>query len=265
MKKYLVISCLSFSFFMAFPGCKKDPSSAPDLGYTYFPDEKGGYVIYNVDSLFYNTLNLNIATHITPADTFRFQLKEKIESAYTDNEGRPALRLERYVKYYNSSVPYSGMPWILRDVWSEIRTAKTAEKVEENERFIKLAFPVKEDQQWNGNAQNAYDAETYTYEFYDLPRTPGGILFDSVLKVNHHDESSLVGWNYSSEMYARNAGLVYKRFIKVTSQPNPDWSTDHAHYPFGNDTLIAFYAKPILKRVFSGYQYTMTVTAYGKE
>jgi len=235
------------------------------MGYNYFPDEAGHYVIYKVDSLYYNTLLLNTSTNISPADTFRFQLKEKIESVYTDNEGRPALRLERYVKYYNSSIPYSDMPWLLRDVWSATKTAKTVERVEENERFVKLAFPVRDEQRWNGNAQNTHDAEEYSYNFYDLPRTLGGILFDSVLQVDHHDESSLVGWSYSSEKYARNAGLVYKRVIEVTSQPNSHWSTDYVAFPYGSDTLLAFYHKPILTRVFSGYQYTMTVIAYGKE
>lgn len=265
MKKSLVVCFFLLPFFAGFVACKKDPSPAPDLGYNYFPDEVGRYAIYNVDSIHYNTFNLNVATHITRGDTFRFQLKEKIESSYTDNQGRPALRLERYVKYYNSSIPYSAMPWILRDVWSETKTAKTAEKVEENERYIKLAFPVKEEQQWNGNAQNTNDAKIYSYEFFDLPRTIGNILFDSVAQVNHYNETSLVYWHYSSEKYARNVGLIYKRRIEVESQPNSDWSTDHAAYPYGNDTLIAFYNKPILQRVFSGYQYTSTVVSYGKE
>src|SRR3990167_8625748 len=99
MKKHILLF-FAFLLIAGIYSCKKDPSPALDLGYNYFPDAVGTYVVYNVDSIFYDDFNVNPSNHISPADTFKFQLKEKIQSVYTDNEGRPALRLERYVKYY---------------------------------------------------------------------------------------------------------------------------------------------------------------------
>ncbi len=229
---------LLFVFFFA--TCKRDGAPQPDMGYNYFPNKVGKYVIYNVDSIVYNA---------EVADTFRFQIKEKIESIFPDNQNRPTMRIERY---FRSNV---SMSWILRDVWAANRTARTAEKVEENERFIKLVFPLKKNQSWNGNAQNTNDAWTYTYSFFDLPRTINNIVFDSVLEVKQRDESSLIHKKYYIERYARNVGLVYKNVIYVISQPNgiPD------------SGLAAFYATPILQRIDDGVILTYTVVEYGTE
>jgi hypothetical protein len=242
----------------AFPSCKRDPGPAPDLGYNYFPEKAGHYVIYNVDSIVYNRVAISYPAVI---DTYKFQVKEKIHSFYTDNQGRTTMRIERYKKQFNPAVPYSAMPWTLSDVWASNRTPRTAEKVEENVRYIKLAFPVNEDQEWNGNAQNTEGTETYRYEFFDRERTIGGIYFDSVLQVDQHDEINLIKQIYAEEKYARNVGMVYKRKINVESQYPSSWNT----LPYLTDSLNAFYAKPILKRASSGYQYTITVTNYGTE
>lgn len=70
----------------------------------------------------------------------------------------------------------------LKRCWASNKTVTAAEKVEENVRFVKLAFPVKDEQVWNGNAQNTLDGWNYSYQFFDRPRTVGGITFDSVYK-----------------------------------------------------------------------------------
>ncbi|MDQ3047969.1 MAG: hypothetical protein M3R27_10505 [Bacteroidota bacterium] len=239
--------------------CKKDNGAPPDMGYNYFPDQPGNYVIYNVDSFYYDDFY-----DPTTIDTFKFQLKEKIESVFMDNQGRPTLRLERYVRYYNESIPYNSLPWILRDVWSANKNMRVAEKVEENVRYVRLSFPVKETQTWDGNAQNTEGEMNYSYRFFDVSRTIGNILFDSVLQVDQQDINNLIEKRFYIEKYARNVGLVQKHVIDIQSQPNPDWS-DPVAFPFGNDSLSLFYNKPILSRVDSGHQYIMTVISFGTE
>jgi len=235
--KYIVL-LIGISLFFA--ACKRDGATQPDFGYNYFPDKIGSYVIYNVDSVFY----INESVY-----TYQYQIKEKIESVFMDNQSRPTLRIERYFRNNTSQ------PWTIKDVWAANRTTTTAEKVEENVRFIKLAFPVKKNQSWNGNAQNTNDACTYTYSFFDLPRTINTIVFDSVLEVKQRDETSLIHKKYYIERYARNVGMVYKSSIDVTSQPNgiPD------------SGLAAFYSIPILQRIDDGLILTYTVAEYGKE
>ncbi len=243
---------LFFSIFIVsviISSCKRDGSTEPDLGYNYFPNKVGQYVIYNADSVYYDS---------EQADTFKFQIKEKIESIFYDNQNRPTMRIERYVKIYNSTIPYSAMSWTLKDVWMGNKTATTAERVEENVRFIKLAFPVKKSQTWDGNAQNTIGKWNYSYSFFNLPRTIGGIVFDSVLEVKQKDELSLINKKFYIERYAKNVGLVYKQVIDVESQPN-------GIHPDSVNLLAQFYNTPILQRIDSGVLYTIYVLEYGIE
>lgn len=249
MKKFFNISFLLVLLAVALFSCKRDGSLAPDMGYNYFPDKVGTYVVYNVDSIYYTS---------ELADTFKFQIKEKIESVFNDIQGRPTMRIERYIKYYNDTIPYSAMNWTLRDVWAANRTATTAEKVEENERFIKLAFPVKKNQSWDGNAQNTYGQWNYTYSYYDLPRTINSVVYDSVLEVKQKDDLTLINKRYYIERYARNVGMVYKQVIDVESQPN-------GIHPDSTNLLAQFYSQPILQRVDDGVILTMYVVEHGTE
>jgi hypothetical protein len=247
MKQLSGIIIISIVLVCGIVSCKKDQVTEPDMGYNYFPNGVGKYVIYDVDSFYYHSAAI--------IDTFKFQLKEKIQSVYSDNEGRPTLRLERYVKYYNDTVSYSAMPWIFRNVWAENRTATTAEKVEENIRYIKLNFAVKKGKSWNGNVQNTNGEMDYKYSFVDLSKNIAGNTFDSTLEVEQQSNLDLVEQQYYIEQYAKNVGLVYKRVIDVNSQPGS----------LTGAALTAFLNTPILQRVTSGVQYTWTVNSFGTE
>jgi hypothetical protein len=249
MKYFLAISFSFLLLLSAFFSCKKDQQEEiVDMGYSYFPQEAGNYIIYDVDSFYYNDFTKHI-------DTFKFQLKEKIESIFQDNENRPTMRIERYVRFYNPNIPYPSIPWKLRNVWTANRTVSTAERVEENIRFTKLIFPVTTRSSWNGNAQNTLEPLSYSYLFADLPRTIGKTKFDSVLQVNQRDELNLISKKFYIEKYARHVGLVHKHVIDVESQPDgvpdsllPDWI-----------------ATPIMDRVDKGVQYILTINSYGHE
>lgn len=243
-----------FCLFVFFTACKKDAATAPDMGYNYFPGQVGSFVVYDVDSVYYDSFT-------GTADTAKFRLKEKIESVFSDNQGRPSLRLERSRKYYNDTLDYSLQNWQLTDVWMATKTATDLEKVEENIRYVKLVFPLRKDKTWEGNSTNTLPATTYHCAFVDQKRYIGAFLLDSVSQIVQQDESNLITRNYSEEKYARNIGLVYKQTIAVESQPPASWSGQ----PFEADSLAAFYAKPILQRVSSGYQFTYTYQSSGTE
>lgn len=216
MRKYFLFT---ITFLITF-SCKKDKDPAPDLGYGYFPDAVGKYVIYDADSLIKED-----GTSIKDT-VYKFQIKEVIESVFYDNQSRPTLRIVRYKKNYNPTVPYSAMNWVLKDVWTANRTAATAEKVEEGVRFVKLIFPVKEGAEWNGNAQNNWAPCQYTYEAWNYniisvnqSETVNGLNFDSVVTVQQININNFVDTKYSIEKYAKNVGLVYKQMILLKKQP----------------------------------------------
>ena len=248
MKQVIGVFSLLVTIAFGIFSCKKDKTILPDMGYAYFPDYTGKSIIYDVDSFYYNDFTKHI-------DTFKFQLREKFESAFLDNQNRRTMRIERHIKNYNPQVPYASLPWVFKNIHVANRTGTTAETVEENIRYIKLAFPVKEVQSWNGNAQNTFAPCSYRYDFFNVPRTIGNIYFDSVLQVNQYNEGTLISKKLYIERYARHIGLVYKQVIDIESQPHgiPD------------SLISAWLGIPIMQRVTSGIQYTMTINHLGAE
>ena len=142
LMKYLKAAPILTVFtLLFFSSCKKETELPVDMGYKYFPVNTGHWVTYDVDSISYNDFTGQV-------DSFTFQIREVVESVFTDNEGRETQRLERYKRWNDTSA------WFLKDVWMVNLTATTAEKVEENIRIIKLIFPPKDNEKWDGNLYN---------------------------------------------------------------------------------------------------------------
>jgi hypothetical protein len=169
---------------------------------------------------------------------YQYQIKEVIESVFIDAEGREALRLERYKRIGETG------PWMIKDVWTVNRTGTTAEKVEENERFIKLTFPVRIARIWDGNAGNSRDEWDYQYTEVDAARTIGGILFDSTLTIAQQDFNTWVTYDFFEEYYAKNVGMVYKKGLH--------WEKGDANFSWDVDYK-------------GGYEYSMTINSYSNQ
>jgi hypothetical protein len=199
-----IVGSLAVMLLMA--SCKKDKSVQPlNEGYNYFPDNVGHYVIYNVDSIALNFL------YTQPIDTFKYQIKEVIDSLYTDLTGRPTQRIVRYKRTDTTK------PWVIQKVWSGNLTSTTAERTEDNEKYIRLIFPINLNATWNGNSYNTLGAMTYQYTSLDAPYTINTVPFDSTLAVLQDSNLNLVQHQFYFERYARNVGRIYKVIIDLSS------------------------------------------------
>jgi hypothetical protein len=198
---------LTAAFFLI-SSCKKD-QPIPDAGYSYFPENLGHWCIYEIDSTVYDDFT---------NDTFyyRCQVKEVLESYFTDNSGRRAIRVERYYRPYIDSIPYANLPWTLSRVWAFCKTASEAEKVEEDQRFIRLAFVPRVDKKWNGNAYNTIGEWNYKYTSVDEPYSINSMSFDSTLNVSQKLDTNLLNYRIYNERYARHVGLIEKNVIDVS-------------------------------------------------
>jgi hypothetical protein len=193
--------------FLALYGCKKDKAVTKiDFGYNYFPLDTGSWIIYDVDSIVYNTNTGN-------TDTYFYQIKESVTSSFTDLEGNTAYRIYRYKR--NDTTQNN---WTIKDVWSARTTASQALKNEENIHYIKLIFPVKENSNWNGHGYNdLYEAE-YSLESVDITKVINGVSIDSVAHVVQLLEDNFIEYKLKEESYARNIGLVKKVDIYLDKQ-----------------------------------------------
>ncbi|MEJ7675645.1 MAG: hypothetical protein WKF59_23795 [Chitinophagaceae bacterium] len=218
MKRYFGFLLLSIPLLFS---CKKEnelftTSTLSD----YFPLQVGKYITYNLDS----TVYINFGQKDT---ILKYQVKDSIEKLITDNIGRPAYRIQRYIRKDATRA------WIANNTFMAIPTATTIELVENNLRFQKLKLPIKEGYTWKGNSfidtyslnstTKYLDDWEYTYDSVDVPLSLGSILFNSTLKVSQRDEflgqdPKLAGTqyaekNYSIEKYAKGIGLVFKEFL----------------------------------------------------
>ena len=232
--------------------CNKHRVEAPpDLGYDYYPAKLGSYVIYDVDSTVYH--------QIPNEDTvyYKFQIKERIDSFFKDNQGRATVKLTRFKKMFSPTVPYSQMTWgDPQDVWTANKNASDAEVVEENIRYTKLAFPVKLNTTWNGTAQayidpsapNTYTftnaVNTFTCTAFDTPTSYGSLSFQKTLTVVQYYSATAIMYQNYYEQYARGVGLSYKEITNYNYQNVSTFTPCH---------------------IYEGVHYTMTINYYGIE
>lgn len=244
MKKLFLYGTLgSIACMLLIVSCKKDKPVTPiNYSYNYFPDNVGHYVIYNVDSISVNQLSVTIV------DTFRYQIKEVIDSIFPDASGRPTQRISRYKR------SDSTQPWVIQKVWSGNLTQTTAERVEDNYRFVRLIFPVSVNATWNGNVYNTLGEMDYQYTAVDVPSSINNTNFDSTLTVLQDSNVNLVQHQFYLEKYARNVGLVYKDMI--------DLESDSIIFQLGQPNLVV--TDNLLKKLKSGsILYTETYVSSG--
>ena len=186
---------------------KKEPEK-PDLGEAYYPSTIGKYIVYDVDSIIYDEFTYD-------STRYRYLIKEKIEEQFTDIQGKQALKLARYIKKFNAAVSYTAMPWVIKDVWQINITGKDVEVVEENTRFVKMTFPVKEGSTWDGNSTNTMGEWDYKYLYVDKQETVNSLNFPKTMLVEEKNFPTHISQAYYAEKYAKDLGLVYREIIDL--------------------------------------------------
>lgn len=229
----VLLVCVTIS--VAATSCKKD-EVYNDIGYGYFPTQIGHWVVYDVDSTVYSDF-------FNDTFEYHYQVKEVLQSEFTDNEGRRAIRVERYKRMYNPNVPYDSIPWYLSRVWSFTRTSSAGEKMEENQRFIRLAFPVENNKSWDGNVYNQIGSWSYKYKEVDQPYSISAHSFDSTLLVQQKLDTNHLYYRWYTERYAKNVGMIEKTVYDVS------------------DT--GFGTGSVLTRIHAGTIYTIKMVDYG--
>ena len=222
--------------FFIFQSCKKDKPTTNDAGYSYFPDNVGHYCIYDVDSTVYDDFNHDTVN-------YKYQIKEVIESYFTDNQGRQAMRVERYKRPYIDTVPYDSLPWTISRVWAFTLTNSSGEKTEENQRYVRLAFVPRVGKTWNGNEFNTLGEWDYKYLSVDNPYSINSMNFDSTLMVQQKLDTNLLNYQSYSERYARHVGMIEKEVIDV------------------RDTSLC--CGSVLHRIYSGVIYSIKLVDWG--
>jgi len=235
-------SILVFILMLAVVSCKKDSEQAElDLGYDYYPDEIGHYIIYQVDSTTYDDFFRPVL--VTKRS---LQVKEKIVEQFLDNTGRTAKRVERYER---DSVEDH---WTLTRTYYFVKSNVSVEKVEENLRFVSFVFPPGRDKTWKGNRYiEAVDNNKYLADWeYKITESGvaaniNGVSYPSTTAILLRDRETQIEKTYAREVYAAGVGMVYKEWWHLEAQSNFD--------------------KPWLERAERGFVVKMQAISHGVE
>jgi hypothetical protein len=228
MRRIFTCAVLFIPLVALFSHCKKTDefSSAPLNDYLNL--QVGKYIIYRLDSTEFTTFGQNTVV-------VKYQAKDEIDAAITDDMGRPAFRVIRYLR------DTAGLnPWTPNWTYMIVPTQDVVEVIEDNFRYQKLRLPITEGFNWKGNSYiQLYSSDRnweynylfdwdYTYENVNLPFTVfNNQVVDTTLTVNQRDEVSgdpanpnyYSEVNFSKEVYGKGLGLIYKDFLHSEYQP----------------------------------------------
>ncbi len=194
---------LPFLLFLLLVSCKrKDEEVDKPQEADFYPLETGNYRIYNVKK---STYLLAKGVDST------YQLKESIGDTFKDETGHISYQLLRWKK------PLGVDTFHLDSVWTVRRQDDGKVIVTENNvPYTKLLPSLYVWEAWNGNAYNAYPAEQYLVTSYGT--TQYGYPY--TVAVQQHADTNYIYWNYRTEVYAKNVGLVHKESKVVNFSSN---------------------------------------------
>lgn len=220
---FLLASILFFS-------CKKETEEfQSDAVSDYLLIKPGKYITYRLDSM--------VTLRAAPFVTNSYQEKHQVDALITDNLGRPSYRIFKYLR----DTAGTG-PWVPAGTYQITIADKTAEVIENNLRFLKMASPVKEGTTWSGNRflptdtyKLLYDVDAGGIDLWEstYAETEGAVTFNGktysdVLTVEGYNESRnapVIDGNsfgfqyYSKEQYAKGLGLLFQEYIVWEYQP----------------------------------------------
>jgi len=177
---------------------------APELTFeevrSYFPTEVGFYSTYEVEKITYNFNN---------ADTTNYYLKEEIVDSIISSTGQLTYILEQATRIDSADL------WKVDSMYTVRFQNRGLMVVENNITYQKLAFPVIEGTEWDGNAFNSQSAQTYYYQPIDGD-SPSAFTDETSIKVIIEDiPRSFFSQDEKFEVYTKGVGLVEKNYITL--------------------------------------------------
>jgi len=224
MKKYPLF-LLTAAIIISFSACKKSNEELQTAALNdYAPLTVGKYITYSLDSLIYTNFGTSTEIH-------SYEVKYETDAQITDNLGRPAYRVIRYIR----SSPTAA--WVPDNTFMAVNSENEYEFVENNQRFLKLHEPIRDGYSWKGNTHiDTYSLNSevkylddwdYIYDSVGVQQQLGTFTLENCLVVNQRDEvignpldpDSYSEINYGQEKYAFGIGMIYKKFFHSEYQP----------------------------------------------
>jgi len=203
--------------------CGKNETELLDLdfGYEYYPLQVGQIREYAVDSIIFDP-----ALTGTQIDTNSWFIKESIVDSFPGQDGLTWFRIERVQRRSDT------LPWEIGKVYAAARSKDQAYRTEENLRFVKMTFPLKANETWDGNAffsdRTAVEVAgeqilmfiDWDYRTLALAESlqVGDLNFEQVCSIQLANSENFIEYRQGKEHYAKNIGLIYRELQILDTQ-----------------------------------------------
>ncbi len=215
-------------FTCALISCKKQSETivVTDIK-DYYPLHVGRVLTYRLDSTRVSNFVFSTAYYLE---------KDSVVGTFVDAQGRTAYIMNRFVTDTLLSQPYQ-----FAESYYVVYDKNKIEYVDgANRRFIKLVNPVSVNTTWSGNSyledsiqiritdNTNYKGWTYQYTSVNQSFNVGSASFPNTCSILQAADSSgvfnpnfLSYKTYSTEVYAKGLGLIYKEFMDYFYQTTP--------------------------------------------
>lgn len=213
-----------------FSCCKKNDAgtSSSNTYNAYFPLKIGHVLTYRLDSTVTTNFEAALVVH-------SYLLRDSIVGTSLDNNNNTVYTI------YRSITDTAGkQPWQPLSTYAATPFQNRIEVTEDNNlRYVKLVTPVTSGYSWNGNTYiyippnqmvgnllypNNMSNWMYTYRNVNQPYTVNNTYDSSVVVFQNADSVGTYPTTYyqksiENEVYAKNIGMIYKKFYFVIWQP----------------------------------------------
>jgi len=202
--------------------CKEETLTPKEVqvGYDYYPLEVGKFLTYQVDSIIFDTVGLEVFV-----DTSTIMVREAVVDSYEGEQGQQIFAIERSERKEDSE------EWAIKDVYSTYRTDLKAVRTEENLNFVKMIFPVSRGKNWEGVGFNKDKRVIIAGESIEMfknwesvitkvgePLLIGSFAFDDVTTIEVARDTNAIELRSGYEQYAKGIGLIYRELSILNTQ-----------------------------------------------
>jgi len=184
-------------FLLLFANCDNEEMPLePETSQAYFPLSVGLYHIYDVDQITYSLSD--------DPDTVVYELKSIVADSFPNTGDGITYVVHRFTRSNGEEL------WEPIDTWSIRKDEDKVVVSEGNIPFMKLRWPSNVGDTWDGNAFNNLGEDEYVLDFEDGFAVNDAIFNDVAVIEQELNEDPIVFTDIRYEMYAAEAGLIYK-------------------------------------------------------
>ncbi|MFK7922762.1 MAG: hypothetical protein AB8H47_12435 [Bacteroidia bacterium] len=226
MKKRLIYSLLLVLSSLVLLNCNREKQIVEPHTLEIFPLEKGKFrVSYVRDTTFTTAGREKGVANV-------YFKKETVSDQEEDLLGRPinAIQIFRSDSFLYPNYDFKASRVYSQYLEPQLSGDYYGERIQENQRFLVLKFPVYEGVRWNGNQFNNLGSQEFKYQTIDTNVVIRGITYEScVMVVQKADTNNFISDKFAYEIYAPGIGLVKKYdYTIVNDGPQGEFNPDES-------------------------------------